>query len=129
MGWFKAGRSGAATQRHAGGRVGGARAWVGGCNHAPSRRSRCTPPIPVPSDIALVLVDEVHLLNEDRGATLEVGVVSRIKMVARLPEMRAAPIAGVRFVAVRRVHARPPPWRVCGGGQLRGRRDLCVVAA
>ena len=39
--------------------------------------------------VALVLIDEVHLLNESRGAALEAGVVSRIKMVSRLPSMQA----------------------------------------
>ena len=33
-------------------------------------------------DIALVLIDEVHLLNETRGAALE-AIVSRMKMLAR----------------------------------------------
>ena len=35
------------------------------------------------------MIDEVHLLGEsERGSTLEAGVVSRIKMVSKLPEMR-----------------------------------------
>lgn len=39
--------------------------------------------------VALVLVDEVHLLNETgRGSALEAGVVCRIKMVGRLKEMQ-----------------------------------------
>ncbi len=50
--------------------------------------------------IALVLIDEVHLLNENRGSTLEAGVISRIKMVSRMPTMRVHPIAAVRYVAV-----------------------------
>lgn len=37
--------------------------------------------------IALVLIDEVHLLNEKRGSSLEAGVISRIKMVSKLREM------------------------------------------
>lgn len=37
--------------------------------------------------IALVLIDEVHLLSEGRGSCLEAGVVSRIKLVACKPEM------------------------------------------
>ena len=37
--------------------------------------------------VALVLIDEVHLLNESRGAALEAGVVSRIKMIRSLPSM------------------------------------------
>mgnify|MGYP006983461731 FL=1 len=38
--------------------------------------------------IALVMIDEVHLLAEKRGSSLEAGVVSRIKMVSQLREMR-----------------------------------------
>lgn len=38
--------------------------------------------------IALVLIDEVHLLNESRGAALEAGCISRIRMVSKLPEMK-----------------------------------------
>lgn len=48
-------------------------------------------------DIALVLIDEVHLLAEaERGAALEAGVVSRIRMVSRFGSMRDMPIAQVR---------------------------------
>jgi ATP-dependent DNA helicase HFM1/MER3 len=50
-------------------------------------------------DIALVLIDEVHLLNDSRGASLE-AVVSRMKMLGRQPELKSSPIARVRFVAV-----------------------------
>ncbi|KAG6719998.1 hypothetical protein I3842_03G036300 [Carya illinoinensis] len=50
-------------------------------------------------DIALLLIDEVHLLNDPRGATLE-AIVSRIKMLACKPEMRSSPLADVRFLAV-----------------------------
>ncbi|KAL7190350.1 hypothetical protein ACSBR2_022598 [Camellia fascicularis] len=51
------------------------------------------------SDIALVLIDEVHLLNEPRGAALE-AIVCRIKMLSRNPEMKSSPLADVRFIAV-----------------------------
>eukprot|EP00850_Spirogloea_muscicola_P003151 SM000012S25413 [mRNA] locus=s12:910080:915978:- [translate_table: standard] len=51
------------------------------------------------ADIGLLLIDEVHLLSESRGATLE-AVVSRIKMLARFPEMRQTQLACVRFMAV-----------------------------
>ncbi|KAL0918505.1 hypothetical protein M5K25_010514 [Dendrobium thyrsiflorum] len=51
------------------------------------------------SDISLVLIDEVHLLNDPRGAALE-AVVSRIKMLSRSKEMTSSPLANVRFVAV-----------------------------
>lgn len=38
------------------------------------------------SQVALVLVDEVHLLNEaGRGSALEAGVISRIAMVSQVP--------------------------------------------
>ncbi len=37
--------------------------------------------------MALLLIDEVHLLNESRGAALEAGVVSRIKMISSLRAM------------------------------------------
>ncbi|KAB1209142.1 putative ATP-dependent DNA helicase HFM1 [Morella rubra] len=50
-------------------------------------------------DIALLLIDEVHLLNDPRGATLE-AIVSRIKMLARNPELRSSSLAHVRFLAV-----------------------------
>ncbi|KAJ3703908.1 hypothetical protein LUZ61_007613 [Rhynchospora tenuis] len=51
------------------------------------------------SDIALVLLDEVHLLSDPRGAALE-AIVSRIKMLSRAPDMSSNPIATVRFIAV-----------------------------
>ncbi len=40
------------------------------------------------AEVALVMLDEVHLLGEQgRGSALEAGVVSRIKMISRLPDM------------------------------------------
>ncbi|OIV97201.1 hypothetical protein TanjilG_28952 [Lupinus angustifolius] len=51
------------------------------------------------SGIALVLIDEVHLLNDPRGASLE-AIVSRIKIVACNPKLKLNPIAQVRFLAV-----------------------------
>ncbi|XP_050384222.1 DExH-box ATP-dependent RNA helicase DExH17 isoform X1 [Argentina anserina] len=51
------------------------------------------------SDIALLLIDEVHLLNDPRGAVLE-AIVSRIKMLAHNPEMKSSALAHVRFLAV-----------------------------
>ncbi|XP_010936598.1 ATP-dependent DNA helicase MER3 homolog [Elaeis guineensis] len=51
------------------------------------------------SDIALVLIDEVHLLNDPRGAALE-AVISRIKMLSRILEMSSSPLSNVRFLAV-----------------------------
>ncbi|PHT57407.1 ATP-dependent DNA helicase MER3 -like protein [Capsicum baccatum] len=50
-------------------------------------------------DIALVLIDEVHLLNDPRGAALE-AIVSRIKMLSRKPELKSSALANVRFLAV-----------------------------
>ena len=44
--------------------------------------------------VALVLVDEVHLLNESRGPALEAGVVSRIKMIGTLPSMSQVSLLG-----------------------------------
>lgn len=51
------------------------------------------------SDIAILLIDEVHLLNDPRGAALE-AVISRIKMLACNPEMKSSSLASVRFLAV-----------------------------
>ncbi|KAL2620884.1 hypothetical protein R1flu_001089 [Riccia fluitans] len=50
-------------------------------------------------DIALVLIDEVHLLNDTRGAALE-AIVSRMKMLSRYPELKESAISRIRFVAV-----------------------------
>lgn len=50
-------------------------------------------------EIALLLIDEVHLLSDIRGATLE-AIVCRLKMLARYPEMRGFPISTIRFIAV-----------------------------
>ncbi|KAG0496607.1 hypothetical protein HPP92_001298 [Vanilla planifolia] len=49
-------------------------------------------------DISLVLIDEVHLLNDPRGAALE-AIVSRIKMLSRSKEMAPSALANVRFFA------------------------------
>ncbi|KAK1359490.1 DExH-box ATP-dependent RNA helicase DExH17 [Heracleum sosnowskyi] len=51
------------------------------------------------SDIALVLIDEVHLLNDPRGAALE-AIVSRLKMISCNPEMKSSALAHVRFLSV-----------------------------
>ncbi|KAK7273541.1 hypothetical protein RIF29_14597 [Crotalaria pallida] len=51
------------------------------------------------SDIALLLIDEAHLLNDPRGAALE-AIVSRIKIVSCNPKLKLNPIAQVRFLAV-----------------------------
>lgn len=39
--------------------------------------------------VAMVLVDEVHTIGEERGATLEV-ILTRMKLVSRSPEVRFA---------------------------------------
>ena len=40
----------------------------------------------------------MHVLDEDRGAALE-AVVSRLKMLAKHPDLQNSPIAHIRFVA------------------------------
>jgi ATP-dependent DNA helicase HFM1/MER3 len=50
------------------------------------------------AEVALLLIDEVHLLNEDRGPALEI-VVSRMKMISKMHELKDAPISNIRFVA------------------------------
>ncbi|XP_062106898.1 DExH-box ATP-dependent RNA helicase DExH17 isoform X3 [Humulus lupulus] len=50
-------------------------------------------------DISLLLIDEVHLLNDPRGAALE-AIVSRIKMLARNPLLKSSSLSDVRFLAV-----------------------------
>jgi ATP-dependent DNA helicase HFM1/MER3 len=52
------------------------------------------------SQVALMLIDEVHLLNEGRGAVLE-AVVSRMKLMRASAEMADRPSAKLRFIAVR----------------------------
>ncbi len=37
--------------------------------------------------VALVLIDEVNMLSENRGSALETGTISRIKMVSSMKEM------------------------------------------
>jgi ATP-dependent DNA helicase HFM1/MER3 len=55
------------------------------------------------NSIALCCIDEIHLLNEERGAVLE-GLITRLKM-AQLKEAKprpqnCSPIASLRFVAL-----------------------------
>ena len=38
-------------------------------------------------EVGLVLIDECHLLNDNRGPALEAGAVSRIKMISRAAGM------------------------------------------
>ena len=49
-------------------------------------------------DCALVMIDEVHLLGDERGGSLE-AVVSRLKVLSEKPSLRGAPLSSVRFVA------------------------------
>lgn len=51
------------------------------------------------SDVRLLLVDEVHLLAESRGAVLEAGVVCRLKALSGLPQMAGTNLASLRYVA------------------------------
>ena len=51
------------------------------------------------SDIALFCVDEVHILNDERGPALE-AVVSRLKLLSRLPSLAGTPLSRLRIVAV-----------------------------
>ena len=49
-------------------------------------------------DCALVMIDEVHLLGDDRGGALE-AVVSRLKVLSEKPSLQSLPLGSVRFVA------------------------------
>ncbi|CAM9968820.1 unnamed protein product, partial [Ectocarpus sp. 8 AP-2014] len=51
--------------------------------------------------VALVLVDEVHTIGEERGATLEV-ILARMKMVSRSTEVvsMGLPASRMRFIAL-----------------------------
>ena len=53
------------------------------------------------ADIALVLIDEVHILDDERGAAIE-AIVSRFKLMSTHPEIttHSCPISKLRFVAV-----------------------------
>ncbi|GIQ79557.1 hypothetical protein KIPB_000217 [Kipferlia bialata] len=48
--------------------------------------------------LALLLIDEVHLLQEDRGATLE-AVVARLLALRHRPEVQGTPVQRLRVVA------------------------------
>lgn len=50
-------------------------------------------------DIGLLMVDEVHLLHDTRGATLE-ACVSRLRTLSTLAEFAGAPLAQLRFMAL-----------------------------
>ena len=50
------------------------------------------------ADCALVIIDEVHLLGDDRGGALE-AIVSRLKVLARKPNLANSPLGSLRFAA------------------------------
>ena len=52
------------------------------------------------SQIELILIDEVHLLNEERGACLE-AVISRMKTVCLSSDMIGKPNSSLRIIAVK----------------------------
>jgi ATP-dependent DNA helicase HFM1/MER3 len=52
------------------------------------------------STIVLLLIDEVHLLNEEhRGATLE-AIIARMKLLSTLPQFRSSEIRNYRTIAL-----------------------------
>jgi ATP-dependent DNA helicase HFM1/MER3 len=54
---------------------------------------------PALREIGLLMIDEVHLLHETRGATLE-ACVSRMRTLSSLPEFAGAPLAQLRIMAL-----------------------------
>ena len=52
------------------------------------------------SDVQLLLIDEVHTISEDRGPALEAGVVSRLSLMATLPQMQGCNLSKLRCIAV-----------------------------
>lgn len=51
------------------------------------------------SDVALLLVDEVHMLSEDRGPTLEAGVVCRLRTLGSMRELASTNLSSMRILA------------------------------
>ena len=51
------------------------------------------------SDVSLVLIDEVHLIGDDRGGCLE-AIVSRLKLLSKSPALVYSHLRNVRFGAV-----------------------------
>ena len=61
--------------------------------------------------VALVLIDEVHLLSDGRGAALETGVVSRIKMVSKdigMQEVRSCALVLMCTLCEQKLDAKRP---------------------
>eukprot|EP00898_Chlorokybus_atmophyticus_P002457 jgi/Chlat1/3211/Chrsp22S03497 len=50
-------------------------------------------------DIALLLIDEVHILNDSRGPAVE-AIVCRLKLMSKFPALREMPVARLRFAAI-----------------------------
>ena len=51
------------------------------------------------SDVALLLIDEVHAVSETRGPTLEAGVVCRLQALGSMPQMHGTNLHCLRIVA------------------------------
>lgn len=51
------------------------------------------------SDVALLLVDEVHMLSEDRGPTLEAGVVCRLRTLGSMRGLTSTNLSNMRILA------------------------------
>jgi ATP-dependent DNA helicase HFM1/MER3 len=51
------------------------------------------------SDVALLLIDEVHVVSEDRGPTLEAGVVCRLQTLGSMPQLSNTNLHSLRIVA------------------------------
>lgn len=51
------------------------------------------------SDVALLLIDEVHVVSEARGPTLEAGVVCRLQALGSMPQMHGTNLSALRIVA------------------------------
>ena len=63
-----------------------------------TRRSRDTGFMGIFGSVGLVLVDEVHILHDERGRSLE-ALICRLKLLSNFPEMAGSPIAALRFIA------------------------------
>ena len=61
------------------------------------------------SDVALFCVDEVHILNDERGPALE-AVVSRLKLLSRLPSLAGTPLSGEQRELVTLLEAARRTW-------------------
>ena len=51
------------------------------------------------SDVALLLIDEVHAVSDTRGPTLEAGVVCRLQALGSMPQMQGTNLHSLRIVA------------------------------